>query len=112
MLLRAVCCVDVNRYTELFVFEGLEWIPVIKDWRLNERNYGALVGRHKKQCVEEYGKDQVKKWRRSWDVPPPPMSTSSVYWPGRDARYKHLGTRILACNILVCFTSLLDFSLE
>lgn len=70
---------------------GLEWIPVIKDWRLNERNYGALVGRHKKQCVEEYGKDQVKKWRRSWDVPPPPMSTSSVYWPGRDARYKHLG---------------------
>ena len=41
---------------------GLEWIPVIKDWRLNERSYGALVGLNKKKCVEEYGKDQVKRW--------------------------------------------------
>jgi 2,3-bisphosphoglycerate-dependent phosphoglycerate mutase len=39
-------------------------VTVIKDWRLNERNYGALVGRNKKQCVEEYGQEQVKKWRR------------------------------------------------
>ena len=45
-----------------FYFQGLEWIPVIKDWRLNERSYGALVGLNKKKCVEEYGKDQVKRW--------------------------------------------------
>ena len=41
-----------------------EWVPVIKDWRLNERNYGALVGRNKKQCVEEFGPEKVRSWRR------------------------------------------------
>lgn len=69
----------------------LEWIDVIKDWRLNERSYGALVGLNKKKCVEEYGKDQVKRWRRSWDEPPPPMTKSSKYWPGKDERYTQLG---------------------
>lgn len=68
-----------------------EWVPVIKDWRLNERNYGLLVGQNKKECVALYGKDQVKKWRRSWDCPPPPMSKSSQFWPGKDIRYKMLG---------------------
>ena len=68
-----------------------EWVPVIKDWRLNERSYGALVGRNKKQCVEEFGVDQVKKWRRSWDIPPPPMSKDFMYWPGKDPRYEALG---------------------
>ena len=71
----------------------LEWLPVHKDWRLNERNYGALVGANKKQCVEEFGKDQVKRWRRSWDEPPPPMSKSSPYYPYRDRRYEILGIK-------------------
>lgn len=66
-------------------------VPVVKDWRLNERSYGALVGRNKKQCVEEYGKEQVKRWRRSWDEPPPPMSRDSEFFPGKDPRYKALG---------------------
>mmetsp|Transcript_8141 Transcript_8141/g.7284 ORF Transcript_8141/g.7284 Transcript_8141/m.7284 type:complete len:335 (+) Transcript_8141:112-1116(+) len=70
---------------------GMEWVPVIKDWRLNERSYGSLVGRNKKQCVEQYGKDLVKKWRRSWDFPPPPMTRDSEYWPGKDPRYHALG---------------------
>ena len=70
---------------------GLEWVPVAKDWRLNERHYGALVGLNKKRCVEEYGKDQVKRWRRSWDEPPPPMSPDSPYWPANDERYHALG---------------------
>lgn len=70
---------------------GREWVPVHRDWRLNERSYGALVGRNKKQCVEEFGKDQVKRWRRSWDEPPPPMSKASEFWPGKDLRYKALG---------------------
>jgi 2,3-bisphosphoglycerate-dependent phosphoglycerate mutase len=71
----------------------LEWLPVYKDWRLNERNYGALVGTNKKQCVEKFGKDQVKRWRRSWDEPPPPMSKDSPYWPYRDRRYRMLGIK-------------------
>ena len=70
-----------------------EWLPVIKDWRLNERSYGALVGRNKKQCVEQYGKEQVKRWRRSWDEPPPPMSRESPYWPYKDPRYARLGIK-------------------
>eukprot|EP00607_Mallomonas_marina_P005087 CAMPEP_0182427894 /NCGR_PEP_ID=MMETSP1167-20130531/20638_1 /TAXON_ID=2988 /ORGANISM="Mallomonas Sp, Strain CCMP3275" /LENGTH=280 /DNA_ID=CAMNT_0024610467 /DNA_START=230 /DNA_END=1072 /DNA_ORIENTATION=+ len=70
---------------------GQEWVPVLKDWRLNERNYGALVGRNKKQCVEEYGKDQVKRWRRSWDEPPPEMTKDYQYWPGHEYRYEMLG---------------------
>ena len=70
---------------------GIEWIPIVKDWRLNERHYGALVGRNKKKCVEEYGKDQVKRWRRSWDEPPPPMRPDSPYWPGNDERYDFFG---------------------
>lgn len=73
---------------------GLEWVPIIKDWRLNERNYGALVGRNKKQAVEEFGKEQVKLWRRSYDVPPPPMDVDSEYWPGKDPRYQALGIDI------------------
>jgi len=78
----------------------LEWVPVIKDWRLNERNYGALVGRNKKQCVEEFGTDQVRLWRRSWDTPPPPMDPSHVYWPAKDPRYAALG--IKESDIPVC----------
>jgi 2,3-bisphosphoglycerate-dependent phosphoglycerate mutase len=70
---------------------ALEWVPVIKDWRLNERNYGSLVGLHKKESVEKFGKDQVKRWRRSWDEPPPPMTKDSIHWPGNDSRYKALG---------------------
>lgn len=68
-----------------------EWVPVHKDWRLNERNYGALVGRNKKDCVAQYGTDQVKRWRRSWDEPPPPMSEDHPYWPYKDRRYAVLG---------------------
>eukprot|EP01041_Mallomonas_annulata_P009679 gene9679-20124_t len=73
---------------------ALEWVPIVKDWRLNERNYGALVGLHKKECVEEYGKDQVKRWRRSWDEPPPAMTKDYKYWPGHDYRYEMLGINV------------------
>jgi 2,3-bisphosphoglycerate-dependent phosphoglycerate mutase len=70
---------------------GTEWTPVVKDWRLNERSYGALVGKNKKECVAEFGKDQVKRWRRSWDEPPPPMSPTHPHWPGHESRYRQLG---------------------
>jgi len=101
LLLESNCGIDVV-YTSLLrrsiktawvVMQELnmEWITVNKDWRLNERNYGLLVGQNKKECVSLYGKDQVKKWRRSWDCPPPPMSKTSQFWPGKDIRYKVLG---------------------
>jgi len=77
------------RTTNLVLMEmGQEYIPVHKNWRLNERNYGELVGKNKKEVVKEHGADQVKRWRRSFDEPPPPMRSSHDYWPGRDPRYR------------------------
>lgn len=67
-----------------------EYIPVYKHWRLNERSYGALVGKNKKETVELFGKDQVKRWRRSYDEPPPPMPDDHEYHPARDPRYRHM----------------------
>ena len=53
---------------------------VVRDWRLNERHYGALTGLNKAECVKQYGLDQVNIWRRSYDVPPPPMDSSHPYY--------------------------------
>ena len=61
-----------------------------KNWRLNERHYGDLVGRNKKEAVEEHGVDKVKRWRRSWDYPPPPMDAGHPHWPGKDKRYVNM----------------------
>jgi len=69
---------------------GHEYTPVYSDWRLNERSYGALVGLYKKQCVEEFGPVKVKQWRRSYDIPPPPMDVDSKYYPGNDPRYQQI----------------------
>ncbi len=66
------------------------WIPVHRDWRLNERMYGALQGLNKADSVAQHGEKQVLIWRRSYDVPPPPLDEKSEYWPGRDRRYKKL----------------------
>jgi 2,3-bisphosphoglycerate-dependent phosphoglycerate mutase len=65
----------------------LLWLPVIKTWRLNERHYGALQGLNKAQTAEQYGEKQVKVWRRSYDVPPPPLARDDPRWPGHDPRY-------------------------
>lgn len=79
------------RTTNLALMEmGQEYIPVHKHWRLNERNYGALVGHNKKQVVKMHGKDQVLRWRRSYDEPPPPMEDGHEYHPARDPRYRHV----------------------
>src|SRR5829696_3335681 len=55
------------------------WIPVKRDWRLNERHYGALQGKNKKQTLEEFGQEQFMLWRRSYDVPPPPLESTSEF---------------------------------
>ncbi len=65
----------------------LMWIPVVKSWRLNERHYGALQGLNKAQTAEQFGEEQVRLWRRSYDVPPPPLEVDDPRFPGHDPRY-------------------------
>ena len=65
----------------------LMWIPVVRDWRLNERHYGALQGLNKAETAERHGDEQVLLWRRSYDVPPPELDTSDERHPERDPRY-------------------------
>lgn len=68
----------------------LLWIPIIRDWRLNERHYGGLQGLNKAETAAKYGEQQVKIWRRSYDIPPPPLETSDPRFPGHDRRYADL----------------------
>ncbi len=68
----------------------LMWIPVVRDWRLNERHYGALQGLNKAQTAEKYGEAQVKVWRRSYDVQPPALDEKDPRYPGHDPRYRGL----------------------
>jgi 2,3-bisphosphoglycerate-dependent phosphoglycerate mutase len=68
----------------------LMWIPVKHDWRLNERHYGALQGLNKAQTAKEFGDQQVKIWRRSYDVRPPALTETDPRYPGSDPRYQTL----------------------
>jgi 2,3-bisphosphoglycerate-dependent phosphoglycerate mutase len=68
----------------------LMWIPVHRSWRLNERHYGALQGLNKAETAAKFGEDQVKIWRRSYDVPPPVLTPDDERFPGHDPRYKSL----------------------
>ena len=70
------------------------WIPVKRSWRLNERHYGALQGKDKKQTLEEYGEEQFMLWRRSFDTPPPPLDDSDEYSQAGDPRYADLGDEL------------------
>ena len=63
------------------------WLPVAKDWRLNERHYGGLTGLNKQEMIDKVGAEQVKVWRRSYDIPPPPLPDDSPYDVSRDRRY-------------------------
>jgi 2,3-bisphosphoglycerate-dependent phosphoglycerate mutase len=64
------------------------WIPVIKDWRLNERHYGGLTGLNKAETAAKHGEDQVHIWRRSYDIPPPPLAPGGEYDFHADRRYR------------------------
>jgi 2,3-bisphosphoglycerate-dependent phosphoglycerate mutase len=68
----------------------LEWIPVVKSWRLNERHYGALQGLNKVETAAQYGEAQVKLWRRSYDVPPPDLTPADARYPGHELKYRDL----------------------
>ncbi|HEY6737703.1 MAG TPA: phosphoglyceromutase [Actinopolymorphaceae bacterium] len=71
------------------------WIPVRRSWRLNERHYGALQGKDKKQTLEQFGEEQFMTWRRSYDTPPPPLEDDSQYSQAGDARYADLPPELL-----------------
>ncbi len=76
----------------------LAWIPVIKDWHLNERHYGALTGLNKAETAAKHGEEQVKIWRRSFDVPPPPLEPGSMFDLSGDRRYR--GVQVPAAESL------------
>src|SRR6516162_8480043 len=74
---------------------GLLWLPVVRSWRLNERHYGALQGKSKAQTRQEYGEEQFMLWRRSYDVPPPPIADDDPYSQSADPRYALLPADLL-----------------
>jgi len=76
------------------------WIPVKRSWRLNERHYGALQGKDKKQTLAQFGEDQFMLWRRSYDVPPPPIAADDQWSQAGDARYADLGPDVPATECL------------
>ena len=71
-----------------------DWIPVNRSWRLNERHYGALQGKDKKETLAQYGEEQFQLWRRSFDVPPPPIEDNDKYSQFNDVRYADLGANL------------------
>ena len=85
VLRRAIKTLDIA----LDVMDQL-WIPVTKHWRLNERHYGGLQGLNKAETAAKHGEDQVKIWRRSYDIPPPPLTPDDERYLGNDPRYKDL----------------------
>ncbi len=76
------------------------WIPVRRDWRLNERHYGALQGKDKKATMEQYGEEQFMLWRRSFDTPPPPIGADDEFSQSGDPRYADLGDAAPATECL------------
>lgn len=79
-------------HTLWHVLDGMDrtWLPVINDWRLNERHYGALQGLNKAETSAQYGEAQVLAWRRSFDVPPPALDVRDSRYEGQDPRYANL----------------------
>ena len=81
--------------------KDLMYLPIHHDWRLNERHYGALQGLNKAETAAKYGEEQVKIWRRSFDVPPPALEKSDTRYPGLDPRYANLTeTQLPLCESL------------
>lgn len=70
------------------------WIPVRRSWRLNERHYGSLQGKNKTETLAMYGEEKFQLWRRSFDVPPPPIEDSSEYSQASELRYREMGTAV------------------
>ena len=82
----------------------LDWIPVEKSWRLNEKHYGMLQGLNKAETAEKYGDEQVKIWRRSYDVPPTPLAATDERAPQADPRYSGVVPAYLPLTEALCHT--------
>ncbi|QWT23936.1 phosphoglyceromutase [Subtercola sp. PAMC28395] len=89
---RLVRAIDTANYA--LAGAGRLWIDVKRSWRLNERHYGALQGKDKAQTLAEYGPEQFQTWRRSYDVPPPPIADDDEYSQLGDPRYAELGDAV------------------
>ncbi len=74
---------------------GMRWLPVRRTWRLNERHYGALQGKNKKETTDHFGADAVKLWRRGYATPPPPVDRHDPHHPINDSRYAGLAPEVL-----------------
>jgi 2,3-bisphosphoglycerate-dependent phosphoglycerate mutase len=74
---------------------GRSWLPVRRSWRLNERHYGDLTGKNKAETAAQFGEDKVKVWRRSYDIPPPPISDDNPSNPNHDPQYLNLPPDVL-----------------
>jgi 2,3-bisphosphoglycerate-dependent phosphoglycerate mutase len=74
---------------------GRSWLPVRRHWRLNERHYGDLQGKNKRETTEQFGKDQVLEWRRSYATPPPPIEPGTPHDPAGDPRYRDVPRQVL-----------------
>lgn len=101
LLVRAIQTLDI-----VLADMGLSWIPVHKDWRLNERHYGALQGLNKKETAEEYGEEQVHVWRRSYDVRPPALGNDDERHPRHDGRYASMSPDVLPAT--ECLADVVD----
>ncbi|MCM1348691.1 MAG: 2,3-diphosphoglycerate-dependent phosphoglycerate mutase [Firmicutes bacterium] len=75
-----------------------DWIPVTKDWHLNERHYGALQGLNKKDTANKFGEEQVHEWRRGFDERPPLLTIDDPRWPGNDPKYSALSADEIPCS--------------
>lgn len=84
----------INTATAALDVADRHWIPVKRSWRLNERHYGALQGKNKKETLEAYGEEQFMLWRRSFDVPPPPIEDDDPWSQAGDVRYAGLGDEL------------------
>jgi 2,3-bisphosphoglycerate-dependent phosphoglycerate mutase len=89
VLLRAIRTADIALHTA-----ERHWIPVRRSWRLNERHYGALQGKDKKQTLAQFGEEQFMLWRRSYDTPPPPLADDDEFSQFADPRYGTLPTEL------------------
>jgi len=83
--------------TLFYLQDGLDlhWIPVTREWKLNERMYGGLTGLNKSETAAKHGEDQVKIWRRSYDVAPPPVEANSPHYPAKDPKYKNVDKNLI-----------------
>lgn len=99
VLKRAVKTLDV-----VLDVMSLDWIPVTKNWRLNEKHYGVLQGLDKRETAEKYGDEQVHEWRRSYDVAPAPLATDDPRNPRFDPRYRYVPAAMLPRTEALCDT--------